>query len=315
MEEKKINKQLRRRFSGVGWTLLCYYGIVNLMVIAALVLDMARQGLLSLATGQGWNLEGLVDNGWGYLAAIAVGAVILHGWKGSEFFRDLVTWRQKPMTAGTLGILLTLCVGTQMVNSFWIMLLEWIVNRFGLSVMETLEGVSGEAGSLSMFLYMGLFAPLSEEILFRGLVLGTLRPYGKRFAIFGSAVLFGVFHGNLLQTPYAFCVGLLLGYVTVEYSFRWAVALHLFNNLVLADLLSRLMNVLPVFLQNSLYFLIFGGCFVASLVILAIKRPQIRHYNRSEWMDRRCLKWFFFNFGILTLLALMLANMIAVLFV
>ena len=27
MEEKKINKMLRRRFSGVGWTLLCYYGI------------------------------------------------------------------------------------------------------------------------------------------------------------------------------------------------------------------------------------------------------------------------------------------------
>ena len=215
MEEKNINKMLRRRFSGVGWTLLCYYGIVNLLVIVALVLDLARQGLLSLNGGIVWNPASAMDNGWGYLAAIGVGAVILHGWKGTEFFQGLFARRQKTMTAGTLAALLALCVGTQIVNSLWITLLEWIVSAFGLSVMETLEGVSGEAGSLSMFLYMGIFAPLSEEILFRGLVLDTLRPYGKRFAIFGSAVLFGLFHGNLLQTPYAFGVGLLLGYAAV----------------------------------------------------------------------------------------------------
>ena len=240
--------------------------------------------------------------------------MILHGWEGTEFFQGLFARRQKTMTAGILAALLALCVGTQIVNSLWITLLEWIVSAFGLSVMETLEGVSGEAGSLSMFLYMGIFAPLSEEILFRGLVLETLRPYGKRFAIFGSAVLFGLFHGNLLQTPYAFGVGLLLGYATVEYSFVWAVVLHLFNNLVLADLLTRLMNVLPVFLQDGLYVLIFGGCFVASLVILGVKAREIREYNRSEWMDRRCLKCFFLNFGVLTLAALMIANMISLLF-
>ena len=314
MEEKKINKMLRRRFSGVGWTLLCYYGIVNLLVIVALVLDLARQGLMSLTGGGDWNPASAMDNGWGYLAAIGVGAVILHGWKGTEFFQGLFARRQKTMTAGTLAALLALCVGTQIVNSLWITLLEWIVSAFGLSVMETLEGVSGEAGSLSMFLYMGIFAPLSEEILFRGLVLDTLRPYGKRFAIFGSAVLFGLFHGNLLQTPYAFGVGLLLGYAAVEYSFVWAVVLHLFNNLVLADLLTRLMNVLPVFLQDGLYVLIFGGCFVASLVILGVKAREIREYNRSEWMDRRCLKCFFLNFGVLTLAALMIANMISLLF-
>ena len=314
MEEKKINKMLRRRFSGVGWTLLCYYGIVNLLVIVALVQDLARQGLMSLNGGGVWNPASAMDNGWGYLAAIGVGAVILHGWKGTEFFQGLFARRQKTMTAGTLAALLALCVGTQIVNSLWITLLEWIVSAFGLSVMETLEGVSGEAGSLSMFLYMGIFAPLSEEILFRGLVLDTLRPYGKRFAIFGSAVLFGLFHGNLLQTPYAFGVGLLLGYAAVEYSFVWAVVLHLFNNLVLADLLTRLMNVLPVFLQDGLYVLIFGGCFVASLVILGVKAREIREYNRSEWMDRRCLNCFFLNFGVLTLAALMIANMISLLF-
>ena len=57
MEEKKITKMLRRRFSGVGWTLLCYYGIVNLLVIVALVLDLARQGLMSLNGGGVWNPE------------------------------------------------------------------------------------------------------------------------------------------------------------------------------------------------------------------------------------------------------------------
>ena len=106
-----------------------------------------------------------------------------------------------------------------------------------------------------------ILAPLWEELLFRGYVLRTLRPYGKRFAVMGSGVLFGLFHGNLLQTPYAVLMGLVLGYLTVEYSIHWAVLLHLFNNLVLADLLSRITASLPE-MRSGLYTFINGINFV-----------------------------------------------------
>ena len=234
MEEKKINKMLRRRFSGVGWTLLCYYGIVNLLVIVALVLDLARQGLLSLNGGGVWNPASAMDNGWGYLAAIGVGAVILHGWKGTEFFQGLFARRQKTMTAGTLAALLALCVGTQIVNSLWITLLEWIVSAFGLSVMETLEGVSGEAGSLSMFLYMGIFAPLSEEILFRGIIQDSLTyKYGPWKGILWGAAVFGVVHIIPQQVVNAFLIGLVLGYIYYRTrSLIPVMVIHCVNNAI-----------------------------------------------------------------------------------
>lgn len=95
--------------------------------------------------------------------------------------------------------------------------------------------VSGTAEtSVSLALYTAVAAPVTEELLFRGAVLRSLQPYGKRFAIFCSALLFGLVHQNLTQTPFAFGFGLLAGYVAMEYSILWSMSLHILNNAVLA---------------------------------------------------------------------------------
>ena len=125
----------------------------------------------------------------------------------------------------------------------------------------------------------------------------------------GSAFLFGLFHGNLLQTPYAFLVGLVLGYVAVEYSVGWSMALHIFNNLVLADLLSRLTANLPEVAASVLELTIFTGFFAAAVAILIANRARARAYIQSEWIDRRCLKCFFFSAGVIVLTVLMVINM------
>lgn len=316
MEEKQINKWLRRRFTGVGWTLIVYYSIMNILAVLAMAVDAAQRLFWAFKTGNfGGNMDfnAISGNAWGYILTIAVGLVILHAWKGGDYWKGEILVREGNMTPAVFFCLLCLCMGAQMVNGLWISLLEVILNQFGLSVMTTLESVSGASDTLSMFLYSALLAPIAEEVLFRGYVLRTLRPFGKRFAIFGSAFLFGVFHGNLLQTPYAFLVGLLLGYVTVEYSIVWAMALHMFNNLVLADLLTRLTENLPELAATSLQILLFGGAALAAAGILIAKRGQIRAYRQSEWMDRRCLKCFFSCSGVLVLTAMMAMNMILLL--
>lgn len=317
MEEKQINKWLRRRFNEVGWTLVVYYIIMNILAVLAMALDAARQMLVTLMSGRygaGVDMDAVAGNAWGYILTIAVGLVVLHAWKGADYWKSEILVKKRQITPTTFFCLLSLCMGAQMVNSLWIGLLEWILNQFGLSVMATLESVSGASDTFSMFLYSALLAPIAEEILFRGYVLRTLRPFGKRFAIFGSAFLFGLFHGNLLQTPYAFLVGLLLGYVAVEYSVLWAMALHMFNNLVLADLLSRLTERLPEMVGASINLLLFGGFALASLAILITKRNQIRAYRQSEWMDRRCLKCFFSCSGVIVLTVIMVVNMVLLLF-
>lgn len=318
MTDKQINRWLRRRFTAVGWILVAYYLLMNVMTLLTMAVDAASQALRSLASGNTGmdtlDLDAMANNAWGYILTIFIGLVILYAWKGWDYFRTDLLCREKPMNSGVFGILLCLCMGSQMVNSLWIGLLELLLNQIDMSAMEILESVSGDTESVSMFLYASILAPISEEILFRGYALRTLKPFGKRFAIFGSAFLFGLFHGNLLQTPYAFLMGLVLGYVAVEYSLIWAIALHMFNNLVLADLLTRLTAALPEPVMNILTGMLFGGCAIASVVILIVKRREIRAYNRSEWMDRRVMKTFFLNSGVIVLTVLMVFNMVLILF-
>lgn len=72
---------------------------------------------------------------------------------------------------------------------------------------------------------------LIEEFALRGVVLGSLRKYGDTFAIIVSAAIFGIMHGNLEQIPFAFVIGLYLGFITVKTGSVWAaVLLHLINN-------------------------------------------------------------------------------------
>jgi len=318
MTDKQINKWLRRRFSAVGWVLLLWYGLLYLLTSLTAATDMAKQFLRAFMTG---DISGHVDwnaingNAWGYLAAILVGIAILDAWKGRDYRKEELLRKEASMQWKTLLCVLLLCMGAQLVNSLWITLLELLTNACGKSLLPVLEYVAGDSDTFSMFLYASIFAPVWEELLFRGYVLRTLRPYGKRFAILGSALLFGLFHGNLLQTPYAVLMGLLLGYVTVEYSIGWAVFLHTFNNLILADLLTRLTASWSEMAYGTLNLLLFGGGAVASAVILLKNRAGIRAYRQAEWMDRRCLKCFFSSMGILVLAAFMACNMILMFFV
>lgn len=312
MENRQINKWLRRRFRGLGWQLIGYYFIMNLLaslaMLAQAVSQMAQQrGNFS---PQELDLEAVVGNAWGYILTVAVGLVVLYAWKGADYWKREIFAKSAPITPGTVMTLCALMIGTQMVSSLWIMALEAVLNLFDRSLLEQLQGVSGASDSVSMFVYTALLAPVAEEILFRGYILRSLRPYGKRFAILISAFLFGLFHGNLMQIPYAFLVGLLLGYVTVEYSIHWAIGLHVFNNLVLADLFSRLLDTLPELAANALGYLVFGGFFLASLVILALHSKQIRVYRRGEWIDRRCVKCFFTNSGTVVFCLIMGLNVL-----
>ena len=318
MTDKQINKWLRHQFSPIGWVLLAYYGLINLFSLVAMFWEALRQVLKMDHRGPFWfqqlDMDAIAGNAWGYITAIGVLFVILYAWKGSGYWRDEVFAKEKSMSGGVFFSLLCMCIGSQMVNSLWVSGLEFLYNLSDKSLMPMLEAVSGASDTFSMFLYASILAPVWEELLFRGYILRTLRPYGKRFAILSSAVLFGLFHGNILQAPYAFAVGLVLGYVAAEYHIGWSVAIHMFNNLVLADLLTRLTRNLPDFAYNLVNLALFGGFFLVSLGILIQKRREIREYRQSEWIDRRCVKCLFLSGGVVVLTVLMVGNMISMLF-
>lgn len=312
MDEKMIRKQIRRSFHPVGWSLVVYYIIMNAAVGIVMFVDLML--LMIDSIGRGGDvlqdaLTQITNNGWGYILAGIVGLVILFCWKGKKFWKEQIWAKGRLMTPDTFAALLVLVVGCQMVATIGGGIMELILNQFGLSAQEAMRNASPSMDTFSMWLYVAVWAPVTEELLFRGLIQRLMLPYGKRFAIFGSAFLFGIFHGNLIQSPYAFLVGLILGYVACEHSIAWAMLLHMINNMVLGDSFSRITMGLPAGIGNLIFLLLTGGCALAGIVILLAKHRSIQQHLGPKGTDKRVLGCFFTNPGIIALTVIMLLNM------
>lgn len=86
---------------------------------------------------------------------------------------------------------------------------------------------------LPLVLCTVVFAPIFEEILFRGIIMSDMRVrYGTFMAIIFSSLLFGIIHMNLAQGIAAFFAALILGYIFYLSSSIWSVIfIHMLNNL------------------------------------------------------------------------------------
>ena len=112
---------------------------------------------------------------------------------------------------------------------------NWFANfltQFGVPMPEFPETVQPNVPSLLLNLLSTAVLPaIFEEMIFRGYILQTLRPHGDGIAVVVTAALFGLLHGNILQIPFAFILGLIMGYVCVQTENIWvAVLIHFANN-------------------------------------------------------------------------------------
>ena len=140
---------------------------------------------------------------------------------------------------------------------------------------------------LSLGLNLLIFAVLPallEEMVFRGYVLRTLRPYGDRTAILVSSLLFALMHGNVLQVPFAFIVGLVLGYVAVQTDNIWlAVVIHFGNN-AMSTVLQYLQIGMSAEDQNRMTTLVF--CVLALVGLLALILLKVRGSRLAAPVNR-----------------------------
>lgn len=95
----------------------------------------------------------------------------------------------------------------------------------------TLNGSMHKLGVIA--LYTCIVAPITEELLMRGLVLKNFSRVNQRLGIVLSAFLFAVMHENIPQFIYAFPLGILLAYITIKHnSIAPAIGVHITVNTV-----------------------------------------------------------------------------------
>lgn len=98
------------------------------------------------------------------------------------------------------------------------------------NVMEAIAPSSFSAGVVTL-IFTVFVAPIFEEIIYRHLLLRSLKPIGDTPAIIISALVFGLAHGNFDQFAYAFLSGIIFGLMAVRYdTIIPGMVLHLINN-------------------------------------------------------------------------------------
>ena len=122
--------------------------------------------------------------------------------------------RQTFHPAAVAGIVM-LMPGTQYLTTY---IMSFVASLFP-HWMDAYESLLETAGlddqiSILMVICSVIFAPFCEELVFRGVTMHQAKkclPFWVANLL--QALLFGIFHMNMIQGIYAFCLGLVLGYV------------------------------------------------------------------------------------------------------
>lgn len=107
-----------------------------------------------------------------------------------------------------------------------------ISEMFGVSITDPVESlVLGDIPMPALFVLTVILAPFFEELMFRKLLIDRMNVYGQGTAVVTTALMFGLFHGNLSQFFYAMALGLVFGYVYVKTGkMRYSVCMHMIIN-------------------------------------------------------------------------------------
>lgn len=145
------------------------------------------------------------------------------------------------------------------------------------NIMFALLGITGSSGEYAqvaqkqfalplwtgIFLY-GVISPFTEEVVFRGIVYNRMdRLFGRTIAIIGSALLFGAYHGNIVQTLYGFILGVLIAVLYERYgSFIVPVLIHSAANIAVYIVSSN------IILQQK--FINWTGCIACGILAIVL---------------------------------------------
>lgn len=287
-EKRSVKKHINHVMRGI-----LFYNIIILLVVVADMVIKTVGVMLEHPGGPEQNaaidalLGKLISTGSSSIVAVLIGtAFLLVYYRKDSLLEPMLALGKRP-SAGMFAGCICLMMLAQILFSAIAAGAEAAANQLGYSFMSSIEAATGTSKTLSMFLYAGIFGPVIEEIIYRGFLMKSLQKYGKTFAILVSAAVFGLMHGNPLQSIFAFMVGLVFGYAAMEYSIYFSILLHVLNNLLFGDVLTKLIERLPVGGQNLVYIIVVGGLAAAGCVVAFRHRKEIVSYFKRNNTQRK----------------------------
>lgn len=229
----------------------------------------------------------------------------LHGYRISDLVSYKKTRKGTALPLFFFGV--AFCAFSNIASSYATAIFEAFGIDYSVGDYELPQGVFG---FMLTFLSTAVVPALVEEFACRGLVLGTLRKYGDGFAVVSSSIVFAIIHGNFEQMPFAFMVGLFLGYSVVKTnSLRVAIAVHFFNNFI-SVFFSYFLTDISTEIQNIIYVIFLLLSLTLGMFFLKAVNGKTELFKfenaKTECTEKQKYKWFFSSAAIIVFISICL---------
>ena len=176
----------------------------------------------------------------------------------------------------------------------------------------------GVIGFLIFTIASAVVPAMVEEFGCRGILIGILKPMGEGFAIVISAAVFGLLHGNFIQIPFAFLIGLILGFIRIKTgSLLLCILIHFINNFI-SVLLNYLGETVNSTVINVCYLIYLALCLALSFAAIRIidKKDGLKlNKAETETGEKQKIKWFASSPAVIIFIVLEMINSIRFFFI
>lgn len=162
------------------------------------------------------------------------------------------------------------------------------VESFDAETVEMLSNlISGS--TVLIIISVGIVAPIAEEVVFRGSILKNLSNHmpnekAVKWAVIIQAVMFSLYHMNLVQALPTLFIGLIMGFAVVYTNSIWSgIIIHIINN-VLAIVLSKTLPETFIISNVSAVVIILV---TASLIFVIMKKLYM---TKKDWLIEKEVK-------------------------
>lgn len=279
-------KLFRRRISFLSGAMIFFAVLMNVLFVYQG--EMCRL-LAPFLNDTGYEVLYSLTYGLAYLLSFLIPALVLRLTLKEDIYPK--GYRAARTSKGA-GLWVLFILGTvyccALLNSY---LMNFFFGFFGQPNMELFETTfNGVHSVLLEVLTMAIIPGICEEVLFRGVFLKRLLPFGKNLAVVISALFFALMHQMPLQFLYTFSAGLMLGYLYVYTgSVWWGVLVHTLNNAlsVLTSVFDRYLDERTATVISSTLYTVLAAAAIVSLVILIRKgrkgtRPRESVFGKTE---------------------------------
>ncbi|MBP5363275.1 MAG: CPBP family intramembrane metalloprotease [Ruminococcus sp.] len=231
-------KNLKRSYRISGWMMILQlvlssalgYGIIHLIHYVMALMNPGADHSAVVDYVRGSSILVSVNMMVYIICNVSIGALGMK-WAGIKY-TSLV--RTKDFGIGTafqycmIGILL------RTISLYVVLGTSDIFDKYGFDLIPDMSGIADTyLGKTVDIIYVVMIAPITEEFFFRGVLLRTLAKSNQRFAIFASALFFGLVHGNIQQFILATIIGVFLAHITIKHgSIIPSIIVHIFINTV-----------------------------------------------------------------------------------